>query len=522
MTDCMLIIIHPTESARRFPLQGWLVTIGRMDGNDLVLPGEAVGDKHAMLERKGDRWLARDMDSRSGTFLANHSLLPGVPEEWTPGEELRIGEYRLQLIELPDPAPPPAPATATPSSASTAPRLQLSPATVMARLGEPVEIMLEVENPAVAPVEVVLSATGIPPEWLTIPSGAIRIGSQQRLKLSLLAQPPRESTATAGRHAFEIIAEAAEGRGRTTGELVVPPFSQPVLTIAPAPLRHGRPATIRIDNAANTPADFDLRAVDANRELAFDLPETRLSLRPGESGTASIIARAFKRPLALNGRAIPMEVWAQSGAANLTKTAQVIVPPRIPTLLLLALGLPLLAVLFFAGRGVLCQRQITSLTNTRYDQLCGLLPTVTPAAEEPTIAPTTAAEQATEVLPQTVLVAPPEVTVTVGPVACEGAPSTQLTIGGGAQVSNLVGTTTLLVRHDPQSGSAAENIACELREGRVVDVLEGPVCDGNGHLMYRVRSRDTNVICEAGGAGTVAEGWAIEGDEGFYYLVPVQ
>lgn len=521
MTEYMLIIIHPTESARRFPMQGWLVTIGRMESNDLVLPGEAVADKHAMLERKGDKWLARDMDSRSGTFLANHSLLPGVPEEWAPGEELRIGEYRLQLMELPDPTPPPAPTTTAPSGVSTAPRLQLSPATVMARLGEPVEMMLEVENPAAAPVEVALSATGIPLEWLTIPSGAIRIGSQQRLKLSLLAQPPRDSTATAGRHAFEIVAETAEGRGHATGELVVPPFSQPVLTVAPAPLRHGRPATIRIDNTANTPADFDLQAVDANRELVFDLPETRLSLRPGESGTASLTARAIKRPLALNGRSVPMEVWAKSGAANLTKTAQVIVPPRIPTLLLLVLGLPLLAALFFAGRGVLCQRQITRLTNTRYDQLCGLLPTVTPAAEEPTIAPTVAA-QVTEELPGAVPVSPSPTVPALGLVVCEGAPPTQLTLGGGAQVSNLVGTTTLLVRHQPQPGSAAENVACELREGRVVDVLEGPVCDGNGHLMYRVRSRDNDVICEAGGARTVAEGWAIEGDTSFYYLVPVE
>jgi hypothetical protein len=529
MTDLVLVVTHPSEPTQNLPLEGWLITIGSMAGNDLLLPGEEVAAKHAMLERKGDEWFVRDMDSRGGTILDDHRLLPGVPEKWSPGQEIIIADYRLSLSDQPIVAPPPPPTPTTIVQPIAALRLKLNPVSVMARLDAPVEMTLDIENQTNAPLELTLRLSGIPPGWLTLQPGPLHLAPHQLLKLSTMLQIPRDASATAGRHTFEIIAESADKSGRTAGEIVIPPFSQPVISITPTPMRHGQTATITVHNVGNVPAIFDLQGVDVRRELVFELPETQLSLAPGENGTASITARATKRPWALNERTVPIELQAQTEATKITRTTQVVVPPRIPTAALLLLGLPLLAVLFFAGRGVLCRQEITRLTNTRYDRLCGLLPDVTPTPEPlPTITSVPSADQTTTGLPDENQVLPLAATATVTvqlEEICEGAPPTQLSIGDSAVVSNLA-NVNLLVRQDPLGGSGAENVVCELREGRLVEILDGPVCDGDGHRMYRIRSRDNDVICEAGGQGQVAEGWSIEGniEDGvsFYYLVPIE
>ncbi|HEY7035918.1 MAG TPA: FHA domain-containing protein [Thermomicrobiales bacterium] len=51
-------------------------TIGRADGNRVVVPRQTVSRLHAVIGREGDRFVLRDLGSRNGTFV-NGLLLDG-------------------------------------------------------------------------------------------------------------------------------------------------------------------------------------------------------------------------------------------------------------------------------------------------------------------------------------------------------------------------------------------------------------------------------------------------------------
>jgi serine/threonine protein kinase len=72
-------------------------TIGRSEGNDIVLVGSNVSRWHARLEYKSGRWHVADAGSTNGTFLNETKLLQDTAQAW-PGDQLvRIGPFFLRL-----------------------------------------------------------------------------------------------------------------------------------------------------------------------------------------------------------------------------------------------------------------------------------------------------------------------------------------------------------------------------------------------------------------------------------------
>jgi len=48
------------------------ITVGRGPGNDLIIADPTVSRRHARLYRRGGRWVVRDLNSTSGTFVSYH------------------------------------------------------------------------------------------------------------------------------------------------------------------------------------------------------------------------------------------------------------------------------------------------------------------------------------------------------------------------------------------------------------------------------------------------------------------
>jgi serine/threonine protein kinase len=72
-------------------------TIGRSEGNDIVLVGSKVSRWHARLEYKSDRWLIADAGSTNGTFLHETKLLQDSAQAWPSDQIVRIGPFSLRL-----------------------------------------------------------------------------------------------------------------------------------------------------------------------------------------------------------------------------------------------------------------------------------------------------------------------------------------------------------------------------------------------------------------------------------------
>lgn len=75
------------------------VTIGRVQGNDIVLPAKMVSRRHCRVEWREDSFYAVDLGSSNGTFI-NDVKADVAPVG--PGDEIRIGSFNIQCTETLD------------------------------------------------------------------------------------------------------------------------------------------------------------------------------------------------------------------------------------------------------------------------------------------------------------------------------------------------------------------------------------------------------------------------------------
>lgn len=77
---------------------GQELTVGRAYSNLLRLEGEEISRVHAIIYRRGNDYILRDLDSKNGVFLNGFKVANSVI---SPGDEIRVGTYVL-LFDPPD------------------------------------------------------------------------------------------------------------------------------------------------------------------------------------------------------------------------------------------------------------------------------------------------------------------------------------------------------------------------------------------------------------------------------------
>lgn len=89
-----LSVYDGAARVRELELESSLVTIGRDDGNVLVLADASVSRRHAAIEPAGNFYLVRDNGSTNGTFVNEMLVRTHV---LTHGDVVRVGKYLLRL-----------------------------------------------------------------------------------------------------------------------------------------------------------------------------------------------------------------------------------------------------------------------------------------------------------------------------------------------------------------------------------------------------------------------------------------
>jgi FHA domain-containing protein len=122
---------------QRFVVQN-RTTLGRIKGNDIVLPDASVSRQHARCLVQGQRLLVRDLGSANGTFVNNRKI---DQAEIAPGDVLRVGkvELRVRAVSAASPAAPTRPPeeTGSPRPAPSAPAPSAPAPSVPAPFAEP-------------------------------------------------------------------------------------------------------------------------------------------------------------------------------------------------------------------------------------------------------------------------------------------------------------------------------------------------------------------------------------------------
>jgi pSer/pThr/pTyr-binding forkhead associated (FHA) protein len=83
-------------------VEGVPVVVGRVAGNDLILPHPEVSRSHARFERAGDSVAFTDLKSANGVYQGEKQVSVGT---LAVGDEVTIGPYRISIVAIE--APPP-------------------------------------------------------------------------------------------------------------------------------------------------------------------------------------------------------------------------------------------------------------------------------------------------------------------------------------------------------------------------------------------------------------------------------
>ncbi|HEX6510398.1 MAG TPA: FHA domain-containing protein [Chloroflexota bacterium] len=85
------------EAGERLPLLS-TTTIGRDDGNDIVLDDTFISAQHANITWNGNGWVLQDLGSTNGTRLNGKEVQRAVAVK--PGDIVEFGETKFKMVEL--------------------------------------------------------------------------------------------------------------------------------------------------------------------------------------------------------------------------------------------------------------------------------------------------------------------------------------------------------------------------------------------------------------------------------------
>ncbi len=86
------MVVEGSASGQRMKIEGPSVVIGKEPSCDLCIPDAAISRRHCVIERKGDGYVVRDLDSTNGTYVDGTR----VGEAWLrPGSRIGLGNSVL-------------------------------------------------------------------------------------------------------------------------------------------------------------------------------------------------------------------------------------------------------------------------------------------------------------------------------------------------------------------------------------------------------------------------------------------
>ena len=86
------LVLHLPDKTWEVQLTGDAVTIGRGRRNDVQIADESVSQRHALIERRGDRFGIRDVGSRNGVWLDKQRI---EEHQLSDGDVLSVGRAKL-------------------------------------------------------------------------------------------------------------------------------------------------------------------------------------------------------------------------------------------------------------------------------------------------------------------------------------------------------------------------------------------------------------------------------------------
>ncbi|HZH75556.1 MAG TPA: GGDEF domain-containing protein [Archangium sp.] len=88
-SECCIVQIHGPELGKKYALQEYEFTIGREEGNHIVVDLDNVSRRHAMIIRRQGRMFVKDLGSTNGTYLNDAEVTQETPLR--SGDLIKVG-----------------------------------------------------------------------------------------------------------------------------------------------------------------------------------------------------------------------------------------------------------------------------------------------------------------------------------------------------------------------------------------------------------------------------------------------
>jgi serine/threonine protein kinase/pSer/pThr/pTyr-binding forkhead associated (FHA) protein len=359
-----------------------VMTVGRGDDQNVVLPGDAVSRRHARIERSNDgTFRIKDIGSANGTYLGNYKLVEDVIEIWEADETVRLGNYWVRIetreqLEADKLAAARRAAALTPATDKDdyqtdigAPvqrkrpehdkiGVEVSASVINVVAGSTAAMSIEVanQNDFVETFEVEIF--GLPPEWITQSADEIDLMPFNRQTTSVTFHPPLASRSAAGEHAFEIRVRAKAKQINAVFVqcvLVIEPYHSFNTEIYPERVRNRGRVELTIRNTGNTYDTYNIQTRDREGDVNFSIEGgVQYAIPPGRTENITVRVAPRRRPLFGAARSMPFDVVVQPvddvAGGPQTRSGELAVTSRFAVwMVVLPLVLLLLCGLIFAG-----------------------------------------------------------------------------------------------------------------------------------------------------------------------------
>lgn len=96
-SESLKLAIYPLIKGEYATSTGEVFSIGRIDGNDFIMPDYAISKRHALIEIKRDSYFLRDCGSTNGTLL-NGTRLQNKPMEIRDRDVISFARYEFMFL----------------------------------------------------------------------------------------------------------------------------------------------------------------------------------------------------------------------------------------------------------------------------------------------------------------------------------------------------------------------------------------------------------------------------------------
>ncbi len=333
-----LDVFWPDGLFKTYLLSDSNISMGRSSGNTIPLETDTLSRYHATLVYKDGEVQITDLDSANGTFVDGVRLKANEPRTLYGGEEFLIGELRMVyhfLDESPTrPITIPEEITRRIELEEAPFYIEIEPPEIGIPPGAHISARVSITNTAAESERFRVEVSGVPKDWARIDRPDLEIAPEQHADVIINFKPRRRSDSAPGDYVVQIAVypkSKPELKLKGSVMLTVLPYGGFGMALERDRMKSGERFRLHLHNQGSAPLPINLIARDLSDSLTFAIPNSHLTLAPGQHTVIQGQAKPRTTHFFGDAREHRFDLIARSGdAAAFTIAERVYVDERPP------------------------------------------------------------------------------------------------------------------------------------------------------------------------------------------------